>query len=119
MQTTIRALAYALNGLRHAFINERNFKIEIFCALITIFMGFVFKITMAYWLVVVINICLVLTAELFNTAIEKLADVTCKEINPAIKIIKDVAAAAVVIAGLSAFICGLIIFIPSLLKLLV
>ena len=62
------------------------------------------------------NICFVLTAELFNTVIEKLAYEVCKVINPLIKIIKDVAAAAVVMAVLSAFICGLFIFGPLILK---
>ena len=33
------------------------------------------------WLVVVMNICFVLTAELFNTAVEKLANEVCKIIN--------------------------------------
>lgn len=117
MQKTVRAFLYALNGLRYAFVNERNFRIEIFCAIITILMAVILKIPTAYWLLLIINICFVLSAELFNTAVEKLADVACKEIDPIIKIIKDVAAAAVVIAVLSAFICGLIIFIPALLKL--
>lgn len=116
MQKSIKALGHALNGIRSAFINERNLRIEIFCAFVAITMGFILNIEIVYWLILVINICFVLTAELFNTAIEKLADVACKEINPVVKIIKDVAAAAVVMSVFSAFVCGLIIFIPSLLK---
>ena len=118
MQKSIRALKYALNGLRYAVVNERNFRIEILCAIFTVALAFIFKISMFAWLVVVMNICFVLTAELFNTAVEKLANEVCKIINPVIKIIKDVAAAAVVMAVLSAFICGLIIFVPVILKLL-
>ena len=117
MQKSIKALGHALNGIRNAFLNERNFRIEIFCAFLAITMGFILNIEMLYWLILIINICFVLAAELFNTAIEKLADIACNEINPVVKIIKDVAAAAVVISVFSAFVCGLIIFIPSLLKL--
>ena len=112
MQKSFRAFVYAINGLRYAVVNERNFRIEILCAIFTIALAFIFKITMFAWLIIVINICFILAAELFNTAIEKLADISCKEINPVIEIIKDVAAAAVLLSVLSAIICGLIIFIP-------
>ena len=112
MQKSIRALKYAFNGLRYAVVNERNFRIEILCAIFTIALAFILKITMFAWLIIVINICFVLAAELFNTAIEKLADISCKEINPVIEIIKDVAASAVLITVLSALISGVIIFTP-------
>ena len=118
MQKSIRALKYAFNGLRYAVVNERNFRIEILCAIFTIALAFIFKITMFAWLIIVINICSVLAAELFNTAVEKLADISYKEINPVIEIIKDVAAAAVLITVLSALICGVIIFIPYIFKLI-
>jgi diacylglycerol kinase len=118
MQKSFRAFVYAINGLRYAVVNERNFRIEILCAIFTIAMAFIFKITMFAWLIIVINICIVLAAELFNTAIEKLADISFKEINPIIEIIKDVAAAAVLISVLSALICGVIIFIPYIFKLI-
>ncbi len=117
MQKTIRALGYAGSGLRAAFTTERNFKIEIACACIAIATSIFLKIEATHWVVIVLNICMVLTAELFNTAIEKLADITCTDINPAIKIVKDVAAAAVLITVLSAFVCALIIFIPYFLKM--
>ena len=116
MQKTLRALKNAIHGFCYALINERNFRTEILCAVIVIAMAFVLKVSATAWLVIVLNISLVLTAELFNTAIEKLADVACKEINPIIKIIKDIAAGAVVIAVLNALVCGLIIFVPIIFK---
>lgn len=116
MQKTLQAFKYAINGFRFAFANERNFRTEVFCSVIIIALAFILKISATSWIVIVLNISFVLFAELINTAVEKLADVACKEINPVIKIIKDVAAAAVVIAVLSAFCCGLFIFIPIILK---
>lgn len=116
MHKILRAINYAFNGLRIAFKKERNFKIEIFCALIAILMAIILRVTQASWLIIILNISFVLTAELFNTAIENLADVACKELNPVIKVIKDVAAAAVIIAVVSALASGLVIFIPLILK---
>jgi len=53
------------------------------------------------------------SAELFNTSIEKLADKVTMEYNDTIKMIKDISAAAVLIAAIVALTTGLIIFIPK------
>jgi len=50
---------------------------------------------------------------LFNTAIEKLADHVTPGYNNQIKVVKDLSAAAVLIASLLALAAGLIIFIPK------
>ena len=118
MKKTKNAFVFALKGLQYAFVNETNFKIEIFCAVAVCILGFAFQITNIEWLIILINIGFVLSAELINTAIEKLCDAITKEQNPTIKIVKDVAAAAVLLAAVVAFICALIIFVPAFLKLI-
>lgn len=75
-------------------------------------------------LLLVIAICLVLTAELMNTAIEKVVDLVCidilkdqlhqEEYNHFAKAAKDIAAGAVLITALISALIGLIIFIPKL-----
>ena len=57
---------------------------------------------------------MVWTAEIFNTAIEKTMDFISREKHPQIKLVKDLAAAAVLITAVSAIIVGAIIFIPKL-----
>jgi len=64
---------------------------------------------------IVLSVGLVWLAELFNTAIEKLCDVVSKEYHPAIKFIKDVSAAAVLVSAITAFVTGAIVFLPKLL----
>src|SRR5712671_5130876 len=54
-------------------------------------------------------------AELFNTAVEKLADMVSKDFHPKIKFIKDVSAAAVLLSAITAFLTGIIIFLPKVL----
>ncbi len=122
MKKLFKSFMYAFRGLIHAFVNEHNFTIEIFCAIIVIVFSLVFTISTLEWFVVIINIGIVLMAELFNTAIENLCNMIHKETHPIIKIVKDVSAGAVVIAALCAFICACIIFIPhfsSLLKVFI
>jgi diacylglycerol kinase len=118
MKKIIKSFSYALGGLQHTLVHEQNFRIELFCAFVTIGCAFIFNINKLEWFVVVINIAAVLTAELFNTAIENLCNIIHKTTHPIIKIVKDVSAAAVVITALCALVCGCIIFIPYFLNLI-
>jgi len=61
---------------------------------------------------------LVLALELLNTAIEKLCDTISTEIQPEIKIIKDVSAAAVLLSAAGSVVTGIIIFFPKIMQLL-
>ncbi len=118
MKKFLKSFSHALNGLQHALVQEQNFRIEIFCAFLTIGFAFVFNINKIEWFIVIINIAAVLAAELFNTAIENLCNMVHKTTHPIIKVVKDVSAAAVVITALCAFICGCIIFIPYFFNLI-
>jgi diacylglycerol kinase len=118
MKKFLKSFKYTLRGLQHALLHEQNFRIELFCVFVTIGCAFIFNISKIEWFVVVINIAAVLTAELFNTAIENLCNMIHKTTHPIIKIVKDVSAAAVVITALCAFVCGCIIFAPYFLNLI-
>ncbi len=57
---------------------------------------------------------MVITAELLNAAIERLADRITREEDPLIGQAKDLGAGAVLITALSALVVGLLIFLPHL-----
>jgi diacylglycerol kinase (ATP) len=114
MKKFFKSLLHALGGVRYALLHEQNLAIEFFCALFVIAFSFLFDISKLEWFIVIINIGIVFTAELFNTAIENLCNMIHKETHPVIKIVKDVAAGAVLITSITAFICGCIIFFPIL-----
>jgi len=59
-------------------------------------------------------IALVIIVEMLNTAIEKLADVVSPSIHPQIKVVKDVAASAVLIAAIFAVVVAMLVFLPKL-----
>lgn len=75
-------------------------------------------------LLLVIAICLVISAELINTAVEKVVDLICVDIlkahlqldefNHLAKLAKDIAAGSVLVTAIMAAIVGLIIFIPRI-----
>jgi diacylglycerol kinase len=112
------AFIYAWKGIQHFFTHDRNGRIHLGAALASIFAGFIFKISVIEWVILFLCIALVIAFEMINAAIEKLCDVVHKEFHPAIKIIKDISAGAVLFVSIISAAAGLIIFIPKIISLL-
>ena len=81
-------------------------------ALLAVIAGIIFNIQRSEWIVIVICIGMVIAAEAFNTAIERLVNLVSPEWHPIAGEVKDIAAGAVLICAIAAAIVGLIIFIP-------
>lgn len=76
--------------------------------------GLAVKLSDMEWIVCIILFGLVISAELFNTALEKTLDYINEEYDEKIKFIKDASAAAVLVLAIASAVTGLIIFIPKL-----
>jgi len=101
-----RRMGYAFSGLRCAFLREKSLRFHFYSTVAVIFVLVVFRPPVLWWGLVFLAICVVITAELFNTAIEELCDYVQPENDERIKYIKDVAAGAVLVASVGAFIVG-------------
>lgn len=112
----INSFKYATSGIITSFKTERNMKIHILVMILVIIAGIIFKLSLLDWIILVIMFGLVISAELFNTAIETTIDMITKEKNEKAKIAKDVAAGAVLVLAIVSVIVGLIIFIPKILS---
>lgn len=112
MNYFLRSLRFALAGILHFFRRERNGQIQGVVALATIVAGVFFRITKMEWLAVLGCTALVISLEMLNSAIERICNLYTTEFHPAIKIIKDVAAAAVLWAAFFSLVIGLLIFVP-------
>jgi diacylglycerol kinase (ATP) len=108
-----KSFVFAFKGMASA-LKERNFILHLVSATLVISAGFYFDVTGPEWCVLLICIGVVVMAELFNTAIEKLTDLVSPDFNPKAGEIKDIAAAAVLVFSIVSAIAGLIIFIPYL-----
>jgi len=113
----IESFGHALNGLKIMVHYERNARIHLVVGLTVVVAGFILQISSAEWIAVVFATGLVPVLELINTSIEYLADYISPELHPAIKIIKDLAAASVLLGAIMAAIIGFIVFIPKILAL--
>lgn len=110
----ILSFTNAFRGIWQVIKHEANFKIHLLAAVVVIILGFVLHISLMEWLVVVLTIGVVMGAETFNSAIEKLVDITHPEQDKKAGLIKDMAAGAVLIIAIAAAIIGFIIFIPKI-----
>ena len=77
-QPLARSFACALQGVRNAF-GERNMRIHLCFAIAAVVLGFALRIDAASWLAVILCICLVLSLEVLNTALEALVDLVSPE----------------------------------------
>jgi len=114
MNKFLKSFGYSFSGLAYAFKAEWNFRFHLIALLLVTLAGWCFELSLNEWLWITAAAGMVLTAELFNTAIEVLVDLISPEIHPKAKIIKDVASAAVLLSAITAFIIGLIIFLPKI-----
>ena len=114
LRARTRSFKYALQGVKHFISSEHNTWLHLVATIAVIVLAIVTNVSKLEWVALVIVIGFVWVAELFNTVIEKIMDFISIEENPEIKIIKDLSAAAVFIAAITAFITGCFIFIPKL-----
>lgn len=108
-----RSFEHAGRGIATFIKTTHNAWIHLFVALIVVYLGFYFYISLTEWLFVILAIGMVLITECINTAFEFDIDLTSPEYHPYAKHTKDVAAGAVLIASIVASIIGLIIFVPK------
>jgi len=97
-----RRLSFAVAGMVSALRTERSFRIQVLAAIAVLLVLLWVRPAPVWWALVALSIAGVLAAELINTAIESLADHLHPEQHPSIKIAKDCAAAAVLIASIGA-----------------
>jgi len=93
---------------------EKNMIIHTVVALAVMVVNYALEISRLEWLISVILIGVVCAAEIFNTAIEKLADRVTTEHDPIIGQVKDLASGAVLIVCIAAAACGVVIYWPYL-----
>ena len=118
LQKKSESLGYAIKGLAIAWSEEANFRFEVIWALLTLALAWTLQLSRFEFLIIIFMIGFVLAAEALNTALEELCDKFQPTQDPHIAKIKDLAAAAVLIASLTSVVVGCVIFIPHILTLL-
>jgi diacylglycerol kinase len=105
-------------GIWAALAGERNLRFDVAFGVATAVLGLVVGLQRWEWVAVVICTTLVLSAEVFNTAVEAVVDLASPERCDLARLAKDAGAGATLICATGSALVGLLIFIPRLLALL-
>ncbi len=109
-RSIIASFNYAVSGIISAIKTEKNMKIHYFIAIFTIIASLFFDFTRLEFLFLLFAISLVFVAEMFNTAIETIVDLITEDYHPLAKLIKDIAAGAVLIAAINSLAVAYLLF---------
>jgi undecaprenol kinase len=101
-QSLFYRLGFAVSGLRATWRAEHSFKTHVVAAAAVVAVLLWLRPAPLWWAIAALTIGFVVAAEVFNTAVEGLADHLHPEQHPAIKAVKDCAAGAVLVASVAA-----------------
>lgn len=118
MKRLVKSFAFAMNGIRLCFAREPNFRIHAAFTLLVTAGGYLLHISPQEWVCVLLCTGAVVCMEMLNTALEQLCDLVQREKHPVIGTVKDIAAGAVLVSAVVAFTCGIIIFLPKIIRLI-
>ena len=114
MKKLIESFKHAIDGVINTASVEKNLKIHFMIMICVIILGLIVKLSTLEWIICIILFGLVISAELFNTALEKTMDYINRDYDEEIRFIKDASAAAVLVLAIASAVVGVIIFLPKL-----
>ena len=115
----INSFKFAFKGIGSSIKSERNMKIHFIMMILVVLAGIILNISMWEWITCFILFGLVISLEMVNTAIEIVVDLVSPTFNDRAGRAKDIAAGAVLVNAIVAFIIGLLIFLPKVLDLFI
>lgn len=110
MRGLFYSFRYALDGLAHALLTQRNMRIHFAAAFVVMLLCSLIRVDTFETLAALFSITLVIALELVNTAVENVVDLMTDQHSHGAKVAKDVAAAAVLIAAANALTVAYLIF---------
>ena len=102
----------AIEGILHAAKTQRHVRYHLYSAGTVLMLSYLLGVERTDFLMVSVVVVLVLLAEMVNTAIEYIVDIVSPHQSEGARIVKDVAAGAVLITAVGAAVIGYIILFP-------
>ncbi len=106
--------AFAFSGIVAAWRGERSFRSQLILAFVMLPVMFWLQPALLWWGVMLMMGALILAAELFNTALERMIDHLHPEIHPSIKVAKDCAAGAVLLLSVAAVVVTICMILDTI-----
>lgn len=100
---------YAFAGLLHGLFRDKSIALQALIGICVLIVCLFLSLSIVEWICICIMILLVLAVEFINSAIEHIVDFISPQYHKQAKIIKDYAAAAVLLISMIAALVGLYI----------
>lgn len=115
VRSRLTSFKNAIIGWWHVIRTQKNAWIHTLATGVAILTAFWLQLALRDWAILVLTIAMVWMAEFLNTALEIVVDLASPNLHPLARMGKDVGAASVLIAALSAVVVGILLFGPPLL----
>ena len=113
-RSRIASFGHAVAGLAHVLRTQRNAWIHAVASLAVVLLALWLQLSLTHWALLFLAMAMVWMAEFVNSALEATVDLASPDVHPLAKVGKDVGAAAVLIAAVSAAVVGFLILGPPL-----
>lgn len=114
VRNIIDSFNYAVSGIITAIKTEKSMRLHYIIAVVVLLCSLFFDFNRTEFLLLLFAVSLVVITEMINTAIERTIDLITKEFHPLARLVKDVAAGAVLIAAINSLIVGYLLFFERL-----
>lgn len=110
LKNPLNGFKYAMEGVSHVLRTQRHMRFHFLVLVLVLLISLVSHRNRMEVLTLLFTVTLVLMAEMFNTAVEAVVDLVTQTYHPLAKFAKDIAAGAVLITVMNAFIVGFLLF---------
>ena len=111
MKKQILSFKYAFCGVLKAIESESHMRFHMVAGFYVLLFSFFYKFSPTQWSLLVILIASIMVLEVVNTCIEEVCNLISEEYHPLIKVIKDMAAGAVLIMSIAAVVVAVLFFV--------
>ncbi|HEX9012516.1 MAG TPA: diacylglycerol kinase family protein [Anaerolineaceae bacterium] len=105
---------FAFSGWWYVLRTQKNAWIHALATILVLLLAAWLGLPLIDWVILILTIAVVWTAEFLNTALEAVVDLASPDKHPLAKVGKDVGAAAVLISAMAAALIGLMLIGPPL-----
>ena len=95
----VKSMNFAIEGILHAARTQRHIRYHLFASLMLLVACFTLGINRDEFIILTIVATLVIVAEMINSALEEMVDLACPRKNEKARVIKDMAAGAVLLVA--------------------
>lgn len=109
-----KRVRFAIAGIRETWRRERSFRAQVGVAVLVVGALLAIRPAPVWWALVGFIIFAVLAVEMINTALETLIDHLHPDIHPQIRVVKDMAAGAVLLMVIGAIVVAAVLLAETL-----